>query len=167
MQAISQETDRIVGVAPPSLNRVQSSGNNEQQDSSAAEPRPPYPPFEGPPPFAPSGRLTSGWADLEALYNITGNETSTIENVRVQPSRTRRAIPVINDAWNDDLSGFGTRRSYPPRMSSRDHTQNPDDTAGLTWSEDGQTLWVGAEDGVYEFKVNLQGRKVFPEIILR
>lgn len=140
MQAISQETDRIVGVAPPSLNRVQSSGNNEQQDSSAAEPRPPYPPFEGPPPFAPSGRLTSGWADLEALYNITGNETSTIENVRVQPSRTRRAIPVINDAWNDDLSGFGTRRSYPPRMSSRDHTQNPDDTAGLTWSEDGQTL---------------------------
>lgn len=140
MQAISQETDRIVGVAPPSLNRVQSSGNNEQQDSSAAEPRPPYPPFEGPPPFAPSGRLTSGWADLEALYNITGNETSAIENVRVQPSRTRRAIPVINDAWNDDLSGFGTRRSYPPRMSSRDHTQNPDDTAGLTWSEDGQTL---------------------------
>ncbi|KAK6193231.1 hypothetical protein LQW54_012667 [Pestalotiopsis sp. IQ-011] len=167
MQAISQETDRIVGVAPPSLNRVQSSGNNEQQDSSAAEPRHPYPPFEGPPPFAPSGRLTSGWADLEALYNITGNETSAIENVRVQPSRTRRAIPVINDAWNDDLSGFGTRRSYPPRMSSRDHTQNPDDTAGLTWSEDGQTLWVGAEDGVYEFKVNLQGRKVFPEIILR
>jgi hypothetical protein len=27
--------------------------------------------------------------------------------------------------------------------------------------------WVAAEDGIYEFKVNLQGRKVFPEISLR
>lgn len=27
--------------------------------------------------------------------------------------------------------------------------------------------WVGAEDGVYEFKVNMLGRKVFPEIQLR
>jgi hypothetical protein len=27
--------------------------------------------------------------------------------------------------------------------------------------------FVAAEDGVYEFKVNLQGRKIFPDINLR
>ncbi|ETS82583.1 hypothetical protein PFICI_04459 [Pestalotiopsis fici W106-1] len=168
MQAISQETDRMAGVAPPTLNRMQSSGNNEQSNSPPDSPSPLVADSGVPQPFIP-GRLTSGWADLEALYNITGNdETPGLESIRVPPSRTRRAIPVINDGWNDELTGFGTRRSYPnPRLSSRDHTQNPDDTAGLTWSEDGQTLWVGAEDGVYEFKVNLLGRKVFPEIQLR
>lgn len=89
-----------------------------------------------------AGRASSGWADLEALYNISGGDgNGSTDNIRVQPPRTRRAIPVpvINDVWNDDLSGFGTRRGYP-RLSSRDHTQHPDDTAGLTWSDDGQTL---------------------------
>lgn len=128
MQALTQESDRAVGVAPSTLNRIQSSGNNEASDSR-----------DSPTPWT-SGRLTSGWADLEALYNITGGEgTGSADNNRPQANRTRRAIPVINDAWNDDLSGFGTRRNYP-RISSRDHAQHPDDTAGLTWSEDGQTL---------------------------
>ncbi|KAK9773593.1 hypothetical protein AB5N19_11074 [Seiridium cardinale] len=155
MQALNQESDRAVGGAPSTLSRIQSSGNNETGGSR-----------DSPTPWS-SGRLTSGWADLEALYNITGGDgAGSSDNIRVQPSRTRRAIPVINDAWNDDLAGFGTRRSYP-RLSSRDHTQHPDDTAGLTWSDDGLTLWVGAEDGVYEFKINLQGRKTFPEITLR
>lgn len=169
MQAISQETDRMIGVAPPALNRIQSTGNNEQSNSPPDSPSPLVADSGIPQPFIP-GRPTSGWAELEALYNITGSDETppALENIRVPPSRTRRAIPVINDSWNDELTGFGTRRSYPnPRLSSRDHTQNPDDTAGLTWSDDGQTLWVGAEDGVYEFKVNMLGRKVFPEIQLR
>lgn len=142
MQAISQETDRMIGVAPPALNRIQSTGNNEQSNSPPDSPSPLVADSGIPQPFIP-GRPTSGWAELEALYNITGSDETppALENIRVPPSRTRRAIPVINDSWNDELTGFGTRRSYPnPRLSSRDHTQNPDDTAGLTWSDDGQTL---------------------------
>ncbi|KAH6659819.1 hypothetical protein BKA67DRAFT_545877 [Truncatella angustata] len=155
MQALTQEPERAAGVTPPVLSRIVSPGNDS---TGAAQ--------DSPTPWS-SGRLTSGWADLEALYNITGGDgAGSTDNIRVQPSRTRRAIPVVNEAWNDDPSGFGARQRYP-RLNSRDHTQHPDDTAGLTWSEDGQTLWVGAEDGVYEFKVNLQGRKTFPEIILR
>lgn len=179
MQALNQDSDRAVGVAASTLSRIQSSGNNESGDSRDSRDS-----RESPTPWS-SGRLTSGWADLEALYNITGGDAANpTDNIRVQPSRTRRAIPVINDVWNDDPNGFGSRRNYP-RLSSRDHTQHPDDTAGLTWSEDGQTLsvniyqliacvyadiprrWVAAEDGVYEFRVNLQGRKVFPDIIFR
>ncbi|KAI1881196.1 hypothetical protein JX265_000022 [Neoarthrinium moseri] len=131
--ALAQDSDLA-----SALGRNATSGNNEaaaSRDSSR--------------PWA-AGRPLAGWADLEALYNIAGgDESGSNDNIRVQPSRTRRAIPVINDVWNDDLTGFGTRRNYP-RVSSRDHTQHPDDTAGLTWSADGQTLWVGAEDGVLD-----------------
>lgn len=82
-------------------------------------------------------RLTSGWADLEALYNIAGGDNGIAESSRNEAGRTRRAIPVINDVWNDDFSGF--RRAYG-RPGSREHQQHSDDTAGLSWSEDGQTL---------------------------
>ncbi|SPQ19999.1 e85d2ebb-f424-4bfe-8b71-f91d1f156dd3 [Thermothielavioides terrestris] len=40
------------------------------------------------------------------------------------------------------------------------------DTAGLAWSENGDTLFVGAETGVYEFRVNLFGRRLSPSITL-
>ncbi|KAK8106246.1 hypothetical protein PG999_009605 [Apiospora kogelbergensis] len=117
----------------------------------------------------PWGRFASGWADLEALYNISGGDgnaandsTSRAETL----NRARRGIPVISDVWNDDLSGFASRQNYR-RLNTRDHPQYPDDTAGLAWSEDGQILWVATEDGVYEFRVNLQGRKYFPHISLR
>ncbi|KAI0132169.1 hypothetical protein BJ170DRAFT_612753 [Xylariales sp. AK1849] len=151
MQALTQNVDNFASV----MNRTQTTGNNETSSSR-----------DSPTPWA-AGRLTSGWADLEALYNISGGDgAESSGNARAEPSRTRRAVPVINDVWNDDLTGFGTRRNYA-RLSTRDHQQLPDDTAGLTWSEDGQTLWVAAEDGVYEFHVNMQGRKMFPEITLR
>lgn len=128
MQALNQDPERAAGGPTSVLGRAQSSANNETGDLR-----------DSPTPWT-AGRVTSGWADLEALYNITtGDGPSSADNVRVQTTRPRRAIPVINDVWNDDLTAFGTRRSYP-RLSSRDHTQHPDDTAGLAWSEDGQTL---------------------------
>ncbi|CAJ2512882.1 Uu.00g010010.m01.CDS01 [Anthostomella pinea] len=120
-----------------------------------------------------AGRLTSGWADLEALYNMgggdgggtgTGTGTGAHDAPRTESSRVRRAIPVISDVWSDDISGF--RRTYG-RANSREHQQHSDDTAGLTWSEDGRTLYVGAEDGIYEFHVNQQDRKIFSDLTLR
>ncbi|KAL1873132.1 hypothetical protein VTK73DRAFT_1043 [Phialemonium thermophilum] len=46
-------------------------------------------------------------------------------------------------------------------------TYDPHDTAGLAWSDDGQVLYVGAEDGIYEFHVNMLDRKLHPSIVLR
>ncbi|KAK5633397.1 hypothetical protein RRF57_009111 [Xylaria bambusicola] len=113
-----------------------------------------------------SGRSTSGWADLEALYNISGggDNASAHDATRTETGRIRRAIPIIGDVWNDDMSGF--RRAYG-RVRNREHEQRPDDTAGLSWSEDGRTLYIGAEDGIYEFHMNILSRKLFPAVMLR
>jgi hypothetical protein len=83
--------------------------------------------------WAAAGRNTSGWAELEALYNMTGGDISATH----ETNRIRRAIPVISDVWSDDVSGF--RRAYG-RIGNREHQQHADDTAGLTWSEDGRAL---------------------------
>lgn len=85
------------------------------------------------------GRGSSGWADLEALYNMSGGDDASPHDATrgADTGRIRRAIPIISDVWNDDVSSF--RRPYN-RMATRDHVQRPDDTAGLTWSEDGHTL---------------------------
>ncbi|ORY62946.1 uncharacterized protein BCR38DRAFT_218051 [Pseudomassariella vexata] len=149
MQALTQNVDNFAQV----LNRTQAPGDNEtsgSRDSSG--------------PWV-SSRLTAGWADLAALYDIGTESSNPNEGTRAESSRARRAIPVISDVWNDDLGGFGIRRNNA--RTHRDHNQHADDTAGLTWSEDGQILYIGAEDGIYEFHINLQGRKVFPDMTLR
>lgn len=125
MQALSQSNDNITQV----LNRTQAAANNE-----------PGPSRDSPTPWGAAGRLVSGWADLEALYNIGGGEAPENTSRAEILSRARRGIPVISDVWNDDLTtGFAPRQTYR-RLNTRDHPQYPDDTAGLAWSEDGTTL---------------------------
>ncbi|KAI1492623.1 hypothetical protein F5X96DRAFT_625415 [Biscogniauxia mediterranea] len=151
MQALTQNVDNFAQI----MNRAQGLGNNESSSTSRDSPTPWL-----------AGRLTSGWHDLEALYTMSGGDSAALHDPpRTESSRIRRAIPVISDVWSDDMSGF--RRTYGSRVGSREHQQHSDDTAGLSWSEDGRILYVAAEDGIYEFHVNLQGRKVFPDITLR
>ncbi|KAI1345590.1 hypothetical protein F5Y01DRAFT_52048 [Xylaria sp. FL0043] len=147
MQALAQNVDASA--------RLQRLGNGEgsgtSRDYSSA--------------WGQTGRSTTGWADLEALYNMSGGDVPTPHDAtRTETNRIRRAIPIIGDVWNDDISGF--RRAYS-RIRNREHEQRPDDTAGLCWSEDGRTLYIGAEDGIYEFPMNIFSRKVFPEVVLR
>ncbi|KLP07856.1 uncharacterized protein Y057_6074 [Fusarium fujikuroi] len=69
-------------------------------------------------------------------------------------------VPLINQAvnpvnrWEDDHGVF----EVPP---------SPDNTAGLAWSEDGRTLFVGAQNGIYELHVDTQSRKFFPSVSMR
>jgi WD40 repeat protein len=42
-----------------------------------------------------------------------------------------------------------------------------DNTAGLAWSEDGRTIFVGAQNGIYEFHMNAYIRKLYPSLNLR
>ncbi|RDA91663.1 hypothetical protein CP533_0047, partial [Ophiocordyceps camponoti-saundersi (nom. inval.)] len=44
---------------------------------------------------------------------------------------------------------------------------SPDNTAGLAWTADGRTLYVGAQNGIYELHVNVQSRKFCPSITMR
>ncbi|KAI1820766.1 hypothetical protein F4861DRAFT_521881 [Xylaria intraflava] len=110
-----------------------------------------------------AGRSTPGWSDLEVLYSMSGGEAPNDANRR-DINRIRRALPIISDLWTEDAPTF--RRMYS-RTGHRDHHQHADDTAGLSWSEDGRTLYVGAEDGIYEFRMNMLSRKLFPAITLR
>jgi len=40
-------------------------------------------------------------------------------------------------------------------------------TMGLAWSVDGKILYVGADDGIYEYHVNTINRRTFPSITFR
>ncbi|KAK4134215.1 hypothetical protein BT67DRAFT_449782 [Trichocladium antarcticum] len=64
--------------------------------------------------------------------------------------------------WEDNP----TRRVLGTYMPSSHIRPGPYDTAGLSWSEDGDILFVGAENGIFEFHVNLFGRKQYPSITL-
>ncbi|KAM3513289.1 hypothetical protein MY11210_003065 [Beauveria gryllotalpidicola] len=44
---------------------------------------------------------------------------------------------------------------------------SPDNTAGLAWSDDGRTLFVGAQNGIYEFHINTRSRLYFPSMQMR
>ena len=126
MQALTQNVDNFTSVVG---NRSQPSGNANDGPGTSRD---------SPTPWLP-GRLTSGWADLETLYNIASGDSGLAESARNETGRTRRAIPVINDVWNDEINGF--RRTWTHgRHGNREHPQHPDDTAGLAWSEDGQKL---------------------------
>lgn len=157
MQALTQNVDNISQIM---ANRREGQNNDNDESTPISRERNRSPWFVG--------RFNSGWSDLEALANMSGGDGGLHDNTQTtgatraaESSRARRAIPVITDVWSND-SLFSRIR-----VGSREHQQHPDDTAGLTWSEDGQTLYVGAEDGIYEFRVNVQGRRFFPDVELR
>ncbi|GAP86281.2 putative WD domain-containing protein [Rosellinia necatrix] len=145
MQALAQNVDSSVG--------LQRFGNGEGPSTSR----------DYSPAWGQSARGSAGWADLEMLYNMPSVDlTLPHDTTRAETARVRRAIPIVSDVWNDDISGF--RRPY---SRNRDHVQRREDTAGLTWSEDGRTLYIGAEDGIYEFHLNILSRKLFPAVTFR
>ncbi|PFH59585.1 hypothetical protein XA68_12129 [Ophiocordyceps unilateralis] len=75
-------------------------------------------------------------------------------------------VPLVNQAMNrwEESAIRGTLASdhgvfeVPPL---------PDNTAGLAWTADGRTLYVGAQNGIYELHINVQSRKFRPSITMR
>lgn len=74
------------------------------------------------------------------------------------PPERRRAAFLLRE-WEESP----TRRMFGTYMAAR---PEPYDTAGLTWSENGEVLYVGAENAIYEFHVNRFARKLSPSISL-
>ncbi|KAH7375048.1 hypothetical protein B0T11DRAFT_5628 [Plectosphaerella cucumerina] len=128
------------------------------------------------------GGLTGGWADLEALYNIT-LEPGTTETAQPQSAQRERErdgererererdrsgfLPFINSVAIREMQTRLAQRRQGVEHSVHESPPEPDNTAGISWSEDGRTLFVGAENGIYEFQVNTQGRKYCPSITMR
>lgn len=113
MQALTQNVDN--------MSQFRTQGQNNDDIQSTARER-------------ILARVSNGWSDFEALASMSGGDGGLHDNPRTESSRPRRAIPVITDVWTNDTLFSRIR------VGSREHQQNSDDTAGLTWSEDGQTL---------------------------
>lgn len=93
--------------------------------------------------------LTSGgWADLEALYNISVEGHNNTNDNEPVTSRQRDQAALFGSL----LSGVPTRdwddgpirRANATYYTRGDTPPNPDETAGLAWSEDGRILYVPA-----------------------
>ncbi|KAF6815427.1 WD domain-containing protein [Colletotrichum sojae] len=110
----------------------------------------------------------SGWADLEALYSLSFE--SNIQDLRSATrdrDRDRSSIlPLLNSAAIIELENRNARRRLAEN-GVHEAPSEPDNTAGISWSEDGRILYVGAENGIYEFHVDVQGRKFHPNLTLR
>ncbi|SPO05905.1 uncharacterized protein DNG_08594 [Cephalotrichum gorgonifer] len=125
----------------------------------------------GDPPLPRSSRGTRGEAivtrfdDLDALYSLAyGNPPeSRNEGDTGRRDRTPFVAFLSGREW-DDLT---MRRSNLSDQGIHQVPPLPDNTSGLSWSEDGRILYVGAENGIYEFRVNVLDRKLHPSIMLR
>ncbi|TIC96164.1 Uncharacterized protein CH35J_008382 [Colletotrichum higginsianum] len=113
----------------------------------------------------------SGWADLEALYSLSfeSNIQDLRQAVRDRGMDRERAsiLPLLNSVAIRDLEERNSRRRIVLEHGVHEAPPEPDNTAGISWSEDGRTLYVGAENGIYEFHVDVQGRKFHPSLTLR
>ncbi|KAK4671190.1 hypothetical protein QC764_602580 [Podospora pseudoanserina] len=117
----------------------------------------------------------SRWDNVEALYGgpspqlvvslLTAADVPTTSSSEDAPftdlQRRIRAAYLMRE-----LEESPTRRMFGSIVPSHIRPE-PYDTAGLSWSEDGEVLFVGAESGVYEFHINKLSRKLFPSMEFR
>ncbi|KAK5660404.1 hypothetical protein OQA88_12947 [Cercophora sp. LCS_1] len=84
------------------------------------------------------------------------------EAARAESRRRDRTAYLMRD-WDEPPTRRVERYFARPEQPQPD----PYDTAGLGWSEDGRTLYVAADDGIYELRVNQLGRKLFSSVDMR
>ncbi|TLS26961.1 hypothetical protein PpBr36_04678, partial [Pyricularia pennisetigena] len=126
----------------------------------------------------------SSWGELGALYGamsniavsnhqLGGSELPIYMNETTaeprQASSNAATIASLRDhALRDHETAWFSLLRQVGMHTNRTTTRTAgDETAGLTWSNDGSTLYVGAVDGIYEFHVDIQSRKFNPSIQLR
>ncbi|KUJ10246.1 uncharacterized protein LY89DRAFT_723506 [Mollisia scopiformis] len=108
------------------------------------------------------------WAEIDALYRsrFPGDpplDRSTRLRVEVAADEEPRDFAHrLRQPWRplDDLgSGTGI---IPGGGGLR-----APETMGCAWSSDGRILYVGAQDGIHEYHVNVPARKKFPSLVMR
>ncbi|KAF2789031.1 hypothetical protein K505DRAFT_410559 [Melanomma pulvis-pyrius CBS 109.77] len=106
---------------------------------------------------------TSNAAELQTeLRRIT---QLTQMQTRLRTARESQALGTFDPPLISNLTAGFRRASH-----AHAHHHDPADgvrTAGLAMSPDGRTLYCGTEEGIFEFRINLHGRKGFPAIVPR
>ncbi|KAI6383129.1 hypothetical protein MCOR25_000316 [Pyricularia grisea] len=127
----------------------------------------------------------SSWGELGALYGAMSNiavsnhqpggselpiymNETTAEPRQTSSNNTATVASLRDHALRDhEAAWFSLLRQVGMHTNRASTRTVGDETAGLTWSDDGSTLYVGAVDGIYEFHVDIQARKFNPSIELR
>ncbi|KAK0672590.1 hypothetical protein QBC41DRAFT_299529 [Cercophora samala] len=114
----------------------------------------------------------SRWDNVEALYGGPSPQlvVSLLTTADLPATSSSEDAPFTNLQRRiraaylmRELEESPTRRMFGSILPSHIRPE-PYDTAGLSWSDDGEILFVGAESGVYEFHVNKLSRKLCPGI---
>jgi hypothetical protein len=114
--------------------------------------------------LASQARIANNAANTSTPMPANSTETST--QAELQAELRRRQIIRRRELANRPLTeayDFSTGAFWRPSRNMHDPSAGVR-TAGLAMSPDGRTLYCGTEEGIFEFKMNLHARKVFPAI---
>lgn len=158
-------------IAARSANITQTDREANPQDGLTRLP-PRLPPIgsgSGSPPISP-------WAELETLYSIAVDPpVDTATRLRIETESephlyTAEHVRRLAERGLADLRA----NQLPPAYSRSQNgilrlapSIDPDETTGCSWSPNGRILFVGTEDGIFEYHVNTIARKFFPSMALR
>ncbi|EEP76813.1 predicted protein [Uncinocarpus reesii 1704] len=126
-----------------------------------------------------SERLPISTAEAQDSRGVQDSELRT--NVATERLRYQRRAAIEEsqrlNQWEQQyrrLMEFDQLRNNPRFRSLRgdfadraNREQIGVGTAGVGWGEDGRTLYIGTEEGIFEYKINIQDRKTFPGISCR
>ncbi|CZT49069.1 uncharacterized protein RSE6_09856 [Rhynchosporium secalis] len=158
------------------------------QEASNRRDPPPAPPPAAPANSSRAPESNTPWTDIESIYRATlqadplvnratrvrveiGNEDGE-QTIRIDP---REFAHRLRQPWNptDDADITIERRRTRIGTSTRDESGLLDgvlrgaETMGLCWSPDGRILYAATLEGIHEYHVNVQGRKMFPSIVFQ
>lgn len=131
---------------------------------------PSYRRYNAAPPFSSTDEA---WATIEDALGRTVNANRAEDHTASNRAATNRSFRAMRERLRNlhgsiapEIYSLGTVGASYQRVSrSAQHDPlNGVRTAGLAISQDGQTLFCGTEEGIFEFKINLQERKCCPAI---
>ncbi|KAG9249303.1 WD40-repeat-containing domain protein [Calycina marina] len=100
------------------------------------------------------------WDEIDALY-------------RARQANSTASIPLRNEDEDEDRATITRIRNREETLivermfRARYNDQEGPAIMGISWSPDGRKLYVGADDGIYEFHVNTASRRQFPSLVMR
>ncbi|UKZ60447.1 uncharacterized protein TrAtP1_001727 [Trichoderma atroviride] len=78
-----------------------------------------------------------------------------------------RPIPGIPTQVASRWEESAVRGTLAPDHGVFEVPPSPDNTSGLSWSADGTILFIGAQNGIYQLRVDLYARQYYNSISMR
>ncbi|KAJ4529780.1 hypothetical protein HRR86_003191 [Exophiala dermatitidis] len=104
-------------------------------------------------------------ARMMFLSGMSGNRALDANGNWLPGSGLHRV--VVGPSALAALTGTASVSGASPTTSAEALREIGPGTAGIGFSPDGQFLYAGTEEGIYEFKINLRDRMTFPAIEMR